>query len=109
MPKYRRYKERHYGTAMLTDLRNLAVTEEAHWSEVGVYSADLSALKFSSTPEVPITVVTADSTGWSAVTTHANTSSKAPCSSARPHPSLRPPSGPSSPATERQARQRRRR
>ena len=76
VPKYRRYKERYYVSAMLTDLRNLTITEEAHWSDLGVYTADLSALKFSSSPEVTITIVSADSTGWSATTTHANSSSK---------------------------------
>jgi prepilin-type N-terminal cleavage/methylation domain-containing protein len=76
VPKYRRYKERYIVSAMLTDLRNLTITEEAHWSDVGVYSADLSALKFSTTPEVTITILSADSTGWSATTTHANSSSK---------------------------------
>jgi Tfp pilus assembly protein PilE len=76
LPKYRRYKERYYETAMLTDLRNLAITEEAHWSDVGVYTADLSELKFASTPEVTITIASADSAGWSATTTHANSSSK---------------------------------
>jgi type IV pilus assembly protein PilA len=76
VPRFRRYKERYYVTAMLTDLRNLATTEEAYRSDVGVYSADLSALKFSPTPQVTVRIVSADSTGWSATTAHANTPSK---------------------------------
>lgn len=66
IPRYAQYKHRYYVSTMVSDLRNLAITEESYWNDAGMYTTDLTALRFSNTPNVSITMVTADTLGWSA-------------------------------------------
>ena len=66
IPRYHEYKHRYYLATMVTDLRNLATTEEAYWNDAGTYSMDLTGIRFTNTPEVSITMVSADTMGWSA-------------------------------------------
>lgn len=70
IPRFREYKRKYYITVMTSDLRNLAVTEEAYWSEEGTYSMDVGALKFVASPDVKVRMITADTTGWSARASH---------------------------------------
>lgn len=70
IPRFRAYKQKFYITAMMSDLRNLAVREEAYWSDAGSYTADVAALAFVPSPGVRVTVVSADSAGWAARATH---------------------------------------
>jgi len=44
IPRYHEYKRRYYLTTMVTDLRNLATTEEAYWNITGTYSMDLRVI-----------------------------------------------------------------
>jgi Tfp pilus assembly protein PilE len=71
IPRFHKYKRRYYIATMVSDLRNLASTEEAYWSDVGIYTNDKAALKFVESPGVTVTMLTADSTGWSAKATFA--------------------------------------
>ena len=71
LPRVRDFRHRFYKATMLSDLRNLAATEESYWSSVDQYTNDLTALRFEPTKYVTITFVEADSTGWSAKANHA--------------------------------------
>ena len=75
VPKYREWKHRYYKTTMITDLRNLAITQESYWHDQDTYASDLATLQFTSSPGVTITIVTSDAGGWSATATHANDAS----------------------------------
>lgn len=66
IPRYRAYKRRYYVTTMVTDLRNLATTEEAYWNLTGTYSTDLRQIRYSSSSGVSISMVSADTLGWAA-------------------------------------------
>ncbi len=70
IPRMHGFKHQFYLTTMISDLRNLAATEEGYWSSVDAYSSDLNALRFNLTPGVWVTFVQADSSGWSATATH---------------------------------------
>lgn len=74
IPRYQAYKRRFYIVSMVTDLRNLAITEESYWNLEGSYSLDMAAIRFTNTPPVSITMVSADSAGWSARATYAGDS-----------------------------------
>lgn len=70
IPRMHGFKHQFYITTMISDLRNLAATEEGYWSSLDSYTSDMNALRFNVTPGVWITFVQADSTGWSASATH---------------------------------------
>ncbi|HEX6808786.1 MAG TPA: prepilin-type N-terminal cleavage/methylation domain-containing protein [Gemmatimonadaceae bacterium] len=74
IPRYREYKRRFYLTTMVTDLRNLASTEEAYWNIAGTYSTDLRLIQYSSSPRVSISMVSADTLGWAAKASYAGDS-----------------------------------
>ena len=74
MPRYRDYKRRYYVTTMVTDLRNLATTEEAYWNIAGTYSIDLLQIRYNSSPRVSISMVSADTLGWAATAHYAGDS-----------------------------------
>jgi prepilin-type N-terminal cleavage/methylation domain-containing protein len=75
VPRIHMYKHRFYIATMISDLRNLAVTEESYFGASDFYTSDVSALKFVSSPYVSIIFVEADSTGWSAKATYVNDTS----------------------------------
>ena len=76
VPRFREFKHRYYITTMVSDLRNLAATEEGYWSAADAYTSDVTALKYNSSPDVTITFVEVTPSGWSAYATHANDASK---------------------------------
>ena len=59
IPRMHGFKHQFYLTTMISDLRNLAATEEGYWSSVDSYSSDLNALRFNLTPGVWVTFVQA--------------------------------------------------
>lgn len=71
IPRYRNWKHRYYLAVMVSDLRNLAVTEEAYWSDRDAYSGSFTDLRFIPTTDVTINFVTVGPTGWSALASHA--------------------------------------
>lgn len=71
IPRYREYKRRFYLTTMVTDLRNLATTEESFWNISGTYSMDLQQIQFTASPRVSISMVSADTLGWAAKASYA--------------------------------------
>ncbi len=74
IPRYREYKRRFYLTTMVTDLRNLATTEEAFWNISGTYSTDLQQIQYTASPQVSISMVSADTLGWAAKASYAGDS-----------------------------------
>jgi len=70
LPRMHGFKHQFYLTTMISDLRNLAATEEGYWSSVDSYTSDVDALRFYLSPGVLVTFVQAVSTGWSASATH---------------------------------------
>ena len=74
IPRYHEYKRRYYLTTMVTDLRNLATTEEAYWNITGTYSMDLRVIQYSSSPRVSVSMVSADTLGWAAMASYSGDS-----------------------------------
>jgi prepilin-type N-terminal cleavage/methylation domain-containing protein len=72
VPRIHMYKHRFYVATMVSDLHNLAVTEESYFGSSDFYTNDIAALKFVPTAAVSITFVEADSTGWSAKANYVN-------------------------------------
>lgn len=75
VPRIHMYKHRFYIATMISDLRNLAVTEESYFGASDFYTNDVNALKFVPSPYVSIIFVEADSTGWSAKAAYVNDTS----------------------------------
>lgn len=71
IPKFAHTKEKTFVAAMKSDLRNLAVAQEAYMYENGIYSANLVDLTVVPSTGVTITVNEATGAGWSATLTHA--------------------------------------
>lgn len=74
IPRYRDYKRRFYLTTMVADLRNLATTEAAFWNISGTYSMNLQQIQYSASPQVSISIVSADTLGWAAKASYAGDS-----------------------------------
>ena len=55
--------------SMKSDLRNLAVSEEAYFTEFHAYASDVDDLEFRSSPDVVFTLQ-ADQDGWTANASH---------------------------------------
>jgi len=74
IPRYHEYERRYYLTTMVKDLRNLATTEAAYWNITGTYSTDLRVIRYSNSPRVSISMVSADTLGWAAKANYAGDS-----------------------------------
>ena len=69
IPKFANTKEKAVVTAMRSDLRNLAGTQETYWTENATYYAGAipnAALNYRPSNGVTITMVNATAAGWSA-------------------------------------------
>jgi prepilin-type N-terminal cleavage/methylation domain-containing protein len=73
IPRYALTKGRANIARVKSDLRNLETAQESYFYENSMYSTTVAALKVTTSPGVSITVVAADSTGWSATAVHATT------------------------------------
>ena len=73
VPRFREYKTRAYLGAMRSDLGNLRIAEEEHWSEHQKYATDTAALEFRSTTNVKIAITSTNLVGgYTAIATHSN-------------------------------------
>lgn len=63
---FRAYERKYIIATMVGDLRKLAALEGTYWHDLRIYTPTLAALGFVPSPHVTVTIVTADSTGWSA-------------------------------------------
>lgn len=66
LPRFRAYRRKAHLATMVRDLRKLATAEGTFWSAVRSYTADTAALGLALSPDVTLTLYSADSTGWSA-------------------------------------------
>ena len=71
IPKFQNTKGKANAAALRSDLRNLAVAEEAIFYDSTKYSTDTAALKFRPSPGVIITIaLPTTGGGWAATATH---------------------------------------
>src|SRR6188508_1693550 len=70
IPKFQNTKGKANAAALRSDLRNLAVAEEAVFYDSTKYSSDTAALKFRPSPGVIVTIVVPPTGGWVATATH---------------------------------------
>lgn len=69
IPKFANTKEKAVVSAMRSDLRNLAGTQETYWTENNTYYGGVvpnAAFNFRPSTNVAITIVSASAAGWSA-------------------------------------------
>lgn len=70
IPKFQNTKGKANAAALRSDLRNLAVAEEAYYFENKTYSDDTAGLKFRPSPGVILTISTVVGGAWVATATH---------------------------------------
>jgi prepilin-type N-terminal cleavage/methylation domain-containing protein len=70
IPKFANTKEKAYVAAMKSDLRNLVTAEESYFSDNVTYTTATTALNYSPSTGVTVTVGAATGTGWSATASH---------------------------------------
>ena len=70
MPRLSGTRGRAFTAALQSDLRNLAVAEEAYYYQNGSYTQDMSRLFVTASAGVTVSVGAADSMGWGATATH---------------------------------------
>ena len=70
IPKFANTKEKAYLASMKSDLRNLATAEESFFADNQTYSTNQSAMNYSTSAGVTVTVNSASGTGWKATATH---------------------------------------
>jgi len=74
IPKFANTKERAYVAAMRSDLRNLITAEEGYFADNVTYTNSLTALNFTASAGVTVSVAGVTGKGWSATASHNATS-----------------------------------
>lgn len=74
IPKFANTKEKAYVAAMKSDLRNLVTAEESYFADQVSYTTSTTAVSFTPSTGVTMTIGAATGTGWSATTKHSGTS-----------------------------------
>ena len=74
IPKFANTKEKAYVAAMKSDLRNLATAEESYFADFQTYTTTKTAMNYTESQGVTVTVSAADGKGWAASTVHNATS-----------------------------------
>ena len=70
IPRFTNTRGKTHLAAIESDLRNLALAQEAHYFTRGAYSATLDSLAARPSDGVTLTIVNADSAGWAATASH---------------------------------------
>ena len=70
IPKFANTKEKAYVASMKSDLRNMATAQESYFSTGNVYTTSLTAMNFTPSQSVTLTVTDAKVNGWAANTKH---------------------------------------
>ena len=70
IPKFANTKEKAYVAAMTSDLRNLVTAEESYFADQVSYTTSTTAINFTPSTGVTMTITAATGTGWSATTSH---------------------------------------
>lgn len=71
LPRLLNTRERSHVATLQSDLRNLAVAQEAYYYQHGVYTSDMSQLFVAPSAGVTMSITAANVQGWSATATHA--------------------------------------
>jgi len=66
IPKFANTKEKAYVAAMKSDLKNLATSQEAYFSDYQTYTTTLTAAQFNASTSVNVSVTSASGTSWAA-------------------------------------------
>ena len=74
IPRFLGSKERAYLVTMKSDLRNLVTAQEGYAAAGAGYTPSASLLSYTTSAGVSVTILGADSSGWSATATHHGTS-----------------------------------
>ncbi len=70
IPKFSSVRQKGFRSSMMSDLRNLAVTQEVYHNTNFLYTNSLTALEAVVSEGVTVTVTEATNTGWAATATH---------------------------------------
>ena len=70
IPKFSSVRQKGFRSSMMSDLRNLAVTQEVYHNTNCLYTNSLTALEAVVSEGVTVTVTEATNTGWAATATH---------------------------------------
>ncbi len=70
IPKFQNTKGKAHAAALRSDLRNLAVAEEAYFYEKSAYASDTAMLRFRGSPGVIISLEAPVGGGWIGTATH---------------------------------------
>lgn len=70
VPKFSRSRSMTYSATIRQDMRTLSVAQEDYFLEKSVYASDTKFLNFLHSPGVTITILEANSFGWSASGKH---------------------------------------
>ena len=73
IPKFANTKEKAYVAAMKSDLRNLVTAEESYFADQVSYTTSTTAVQFTPSTGVTMTIGAATGTGWNATTKHNGT------------------------------------
>jgi prepilin-type N-terminal cleavage/methylation domain-containing protein len=73
IPKFANTKEKAYIAAMKSDLRNLITAEESYFADQVTYTTSTTAVQFTPSSGVTMTIGAATGTGWSATVSHNGT------------------------------------
>ncbi len=76
VPKFAYTKEKAYVSTMKGDLHNLATAQEAYWNDNSVYYSGTlpsASMVYKPSVNVTITIAAATGSGWSASSSHLNT------------------------------------
>lgn len=76
IPKYAASKERALVTRMVADLKQLTISQESHWNDLGVYYSGTlpsASLLYSTSAGVNVTMLNASASGWAASATMSGT------------------------------------
>jgi prepilin-type N-terminal cleavage/methylation domain-containing protein len=73
IPKFANTKEKAYVAAMKSDLKNLATSEEAYFSDYQTYTTTLTSAQFNASTSVNVSITAASGTSWAATATHNST------------------------------------
>jgi prepilin-type N-terminal cleavage/methylation domain-containing protein len=73
IPKFANTKEKAYVSAMKSDLRNLVTAQESYFADQVTYTSSTTALNYSASTGVTVTVGTVSGTGWNATAKHNGT------------------------------------
>ncbi len=70
IPKFQNTKGKANAASLKTDLRNLTTAQEAYFYDNAVYANAISALSFTTSPGVVLSITAATNSGFSAIATH---------------------------------------